>query len=217
MNRGVRLLGSDAITVGRGAHGLADVLNVGHGLIGLLDEIGFQMHERAAGPRQQAAEETESSQKKNRVVPNGVAVRSGEGKIIDGHLRIAAIAQHRLLLANVLVDLGGFEFAPGDLDLFFCHGGKCIASAGGNFGLQPEDIAVFDANVGQRLLIEELLACSAVVEFVAQRLAVRGELREFHLFQQYRQQAIDRRIVGHFHPLPSIAGGIPNFNCNQGH
>jgi len=56
--------------------------------------------------------------------------------------------------------------------------------AGGNLGLESQDVAGLHADLRQRLPVEQLLAAGAVVDFVAERLAVGGVLREVHFLQE---------------------------------
>ena len=57
---------------------------------------------------------------------------------------------------------------------------------GGDFRLEAEDVAVFYADVGERLRVQQLFAGRAVVELVAQRLAVRGVRRRRQLLGRGR-------------------------------
>jgi len=89
--------------------------------------------------------------------------------------------------------------------------------AGGNFGLESQDVAGLHADLRQRLPVEQLLAAGAVVDFVAERLAVGGVLREVHFLQEDGDEAVDRRVVGHLDLLPLVARGVPDLNGEHGH
>jgi hypothetical protein len=98
-----------------------------------------------------------------------------------------------------------------------CRAAAICLTAGRDFGLKAKDIPLLDANIRQRLFIEQLLARSTVVEFVTERLTVGSELGEFHFLQQNGQKPVDRRIVGHFDLLSLVARGVPDFNRYHPH
>jgi hypothetical protein len=87
----------------------------------------------------------------------------------------------------------------------------------GYFRLEPQDIAIFNADIAQALVVEQLLAAGAVVELVTENLTVGGVLREVHLLEQYRQDAVDGRIIGHVHLLAFVACRIPNMDTDYRH
>ena len=104
-----------------------------------------------------------------------------------------------------------------DLSLFcILPSAFCISSCG-DFRLKPQHIPIFHAYIPQALIIKQLLAAGAMVEFVAEDLPVGGVLREIHLLEQHRQNAVYRRIIRHIHLLPLIAGRIPNMNADYCH
>jgi hypothetical protein len=100
--------------------------------------------------------------------------------------------------------------------LLFIHHSSIIPS-GCNFGLKTQDIPILHPNIPQTLIVQELLAAGTVVEFIAEDLSIGRVLGEIHFFQQHRQNAIDRRIIGHVHLLAFVAGRIPNMNAHYRH
>ena len=92
-----------------------------------------------------------------------------------------------------------------------------MASARRDFGLEAQDVAGFYAYLAEGLGIEQLFAAGAVVDLVAEGLAVGGVLGEVHFLEQDGDQAIDRGVVGHLDFLPLVAGRIPDLHAYQGH
>jgi hypothetical protein len=90
-------------------------------------------------------------------------------------------------------------------------------SARSDFRLKAKDIPLFHADIRQCLFVEQLLARGAVVELVAERLAIGSKLGEFHFLQENGEEAVHGSIVGHFDGLPLVARGIPDFDRNHPH
>ena len=76
---------------------------------------------------------------------------------------------------------------------------------------------MLNANFAQPLLVEKLLARTLVVELITQRLTIRRDLRQSHLVEQHRQDAIDRRVVWQLDILPLVPGRIPDLNRDHRH
>lgn len=86
-----------------------------------------------------------------------------------------------------------------------------------DFRLEAQHIAVFYADITEALVIEQLFTTGAVVEFVAEDLAVGGVLGEVHLLQQHRENAVYGRIIGHIHLLAFVARRIPHMDTYYSH
>jgi hypothetical protein len=83
--------------------------------------------------------------------------------------------------------------------------------------LEAEDVAFLDAYVLEALVVEQLFSGGAVVELVAEGLAVGGVDGETELVEQDDQQPIDRRVVGHLDILTLVSCGVPDLNRDQAH
>jgi len=75
---------------------------------------------------------------------------------------------------------------------------RCPQGAGGDFRLQTQFVAGGHPGLRQRLVVEQLLAGAAMVQFVAHQLAVRTVERQAHPLDEHDENAVDRHIVRRF-------------------
>ena len=68
----------------------------------------------------------------------------------------------------------------------------------GDFRLKAQFVAGLHAGLGEGLVVEELLARAAMMEFVTHDLAVRTVQRQIHFLDEQEKDAVNRHVVGSF-------------------
>jgi hypothetical protein len=92
-----------------------------------------------------------------------------------------------------------------------------VRLTGGDFRLQAEDVSRFYSDLCEGLVVQELFATGAVVDFVAQGLPIGGVLGEIHFLQQDCDETVYWRVVGHFYFLTLVSCGVPNLYVHHSH